>query len=331
MMEESVNKKEIEFKKFCEKTEEALNKHYGGDSKIKLQKVRKTNDVLLTGVTIMRENENISPTIYLEPYYEALINGMSFSEIMQHIVDVYEENRVQKDIDISFLENYDRVKRKICFKLINYRMNLELLKDVPHIKYLDLAIVFYCVVLNEQLGNGSILVHNEQLKNWNVELKELMTEAMVNMMKYYPPQMKDMMNIIEEIYRQNKDETLDFAGDMEEREALLKAPFQNIGDSDVKMYVLTNSSRLNGASAILYIDLLEEIGQYFKKDYFILPSSIHEVILIPWKEDISSDFLSEMVSEINTTELKKEEILSNHAYLYSIQKKKIISLPLIPE
>ena len=58
------------------------------------------------------------------------------------------------------------------------------------------------------------------------------------------------------------------------------------------------------------------IGQILKNDYYILPSSVHEVIIVPYSEILVCSKLDEMVREINITQVEEEDVLSNHVYLY---------------
>ena len=89
---------------------------------------------------------------------------------------------------------------------------------------------------------------------------------------------------------------------------------------DIRMYILTNEFRTNGATTLLYEGILEEIAGMFDSDIILLPSSIHEVILVPaasGDEYLKQlDDFSAMVKEVNETELADEEILSDHAYYY---------------
>ena len=102
----------------------------------------------------------------------------------------------------------------------------------------------------------------------------------------------------------------------------MKAVIQELTDTESEdkedvMYVLSNRSRSYGAAAILYKGRLEGIGEY-------LPSSVHEVIIIPQSAAPGQEELSDLVTEINTTQVDAEEVLSNHAYYYDRKKKKLL-------
>ena len=84
----------------------------------------------------------------------------------------------------------------------------------------------------------------------------------------------------------------------------------------VEMYVLTNKQKMNGASCILYEHILNDFANQKNKDIYILPSSVHEVILVPVAEDIDRTELSRMVRDVNRNELEEGDVLSDRVYYY---------------
>ena len=327
--------KEKEFQEFCKKTEKALSDYYGEEYQINIQKVRKTNNIILTGITITQKEKNIAPTIYLEPYFEIYSSGMTFGEIIKRVIKVYEDNKWNHDIDVDFFNDYESVKKKVCYKLINYELNEELLKEVPYIRYLDLAIVFYCIIVNDYIGNGSILIHNNHMKLWKVDTDILLQDAHNNMPRIYPPELKSMTDVMKEMFRQEKEDNCEYEcqskQDISFSSSVVCTQIEQMEESSLQMYVLTNKSRLHGAAVILYENILSDMAMFFENDLYILPSSVHEVIIVPKYEDVDEAYLSQMVNEVNETQLRTEEVLANHAYLYLQEEKQIIALPLIPE
>ncbi len=321
------------FEDFCDKVINALSDYYKEDCEIRIQNVRKTNGIMLKGLTISRKNQNIIPTVYLDNYYEAFVHGKSFTDIISNIISIYEDNSVINDFDFNFFQDYERVKNKICYKLINYEMNRELLDDVPYLKFLDLAIVCHCIIINDFMGSGSVLIHRNHVSEWGIEDERLFQDAKNNMSRMFPVEMKNITDIIRDMFISDKNDAL-YKTNIESHNDIAQCfsnQLEEMKKSSIQMYVLTNKSKMNGASCILYENVMEEIALLFEKDIYILPSSIHEVILIPQNDDVDEVCLSRMVNEVNQTQLKTEEILSNHAYLYKKDLKQILSLPLIPE
>lgn len=304
---------------FADKVERSLQEYFGPDAGVSKQMIRKNNGIILHGITVSPRTNNVAPTLYMEDFYTAFVNGVPYSEIISRMIIIYDENRQREEMDVEFFTDYERVKTRLGYKLINYKMNKQLLEEVPHEKFLDLAIICYCVIVNEQIGNGSILIHKEHLNIWKIDQKELFADAKRNMPRIFKAEWQNMVDVMFEMLGNKNPE-------------LPSLPLEELRLVKPQMYVLGNNNRLFGAASILYENVLDQIVKEMKcSDIYILPSSIHEVILMGREEGCNEENLSKMVQEINQTELLPDEILSNHAYLYSGKKKQIFSLPLIPE
>ena len=271
---------------------------------LSIQSVVKNNNVQLDGLTIMEGGTNLSPTIYLNYFYETYQNGVEFSSILNTILHTYQSNKPRGKIDTSFFTVYANVRSHIAYKLLHYERNRHLLADLPHFRYLDLAIVFYCLVSSSPSGNATILIRKDHLRFWNISPTQLFDAAKENTPRLLSYDLRNMNDLMEE---------------------LLAPAHSTLSDPDIKkedaaicpMYVLTNQNNLNGASCILYEHLLEHFADRLCCDLYILPSSIHEVILIPATSDTSYQELSQMVQEVNDTQVSPEEILSDHVYYFS--------------
>ena len=85
------------------------------------------------------------------------------------------------------------------------------------------------------------------------------------------------------------------------------------------MYIVSNEKKLNGASAILYKDSLQSIARRLNSDFYIIPSSVHEVIAIPYNDFTKKQesFLKETIAFVNNTEVSTQDVLSNNLYFFS--------------
>lgn len=144
---------------------------------------------------------------------------------------------------------------------------------------------------------------------WDIGQEQLIEDSMKNMESLYPADLMNMAVLLKELY-------IDPA-------SLLSLDFP--------MYVLTNTERLNGAASLLYEGQLEKLAKILGEEYYVLPSSIHEVIIVPKSKVVDKNDLSHMVNEINQEHLQREEVLSNHAYYYDGLKEELVSLPLVPK
>lgn len=271
---------------------------------VQLQTVHKNNGLKLDGLVISNRASNISPTIFLNHYYEKQAVFPDLNAICRDILLTYEQNRSDETINADFFTDYSKISKHIAYRIVNYEKNKELLETVPYVRYLDLAIVFYCLLNFSESGNATVLVHNTHLKLWNITAAQLYEQACAVTPDLLPYDFRNMASVISDL----------FSDPAPADQTITKAA------SFCPMYVLTNAQKLYGASCILYPGLLEAISEKLDSDLFILPSSIHEIILLPAISRSYRDELASMVSEINRTELATEEVLSSCVYYYSRTK-----------
>ncbi len=263
-----------------------------------LHTVIKNNDTRLTGLTITETGRNISPTIYLDHYYEKYCQGTDLNLIVDEIIRTYQEYRPTEDFDMSFFTDYEKVKDRIVYKLVNCARNQELLQDVPYVPYLDLAVVFCCLLKDNRNGSATVLIRRKHMEHWGVNTEELFALAKENSPRLLSYELEDMNTLMKRICGEDTMES-------------------------GQMYVLSNRQRLFGASCILDEHLLEKIASDQHSGFYVLPSSIHEVILLPRKAPDTSEALSKMVQEINESHLSSDEVLSDHVYYYDFNQKKL--------
>lgn len=298
----------MNYEEFLNYVKESISKFMGGEYTVTLNKVMKNNGLELTGLVIMKKGQMAAPTIYLDEFYERYNMGCEMKEIFEEIIELYEENSGNLNIDFTFFTDYIRVKDKILYKLLNYEENRQLLEDVPYRRFLDLAVVFYVEVSNDILGYGSVLIHNNHLDVWNITEKELFEVASENTPKHLKYRLCAMEEVVEEVIG-NRGEEKDL------REGL---------SSGFDMYVLTNSNMVFGASCMMYQGLIKEISDILHCNLYILPSSIHELIIIPKnKFSEKKEELCSMVRCINEREVEQTERLSNSVYEYVREKDEI--------
>lgn len=320
------------YEKFVDYVRDRIEKLLNSDNIVKIHKVLKNNDVELDALTVLNKASNVSPTIYLNKYYEDYMKGYELDYIIQEIYDLYEEHSKQLNFNINVFKDYSKICNRIAFKLINTKSNEKLLNDIPSVPFLDLSIVFYCLLDNDYLGNATALIHNIHMDMWNVSVKELYKQAKENTPALLGCELKSMSDMIKEmlicdlqetIYE--KDDRYDKNCNMPGPEVVAEGLMKDIVDekNPVSMYVLTNKIRTNGAVCMIYDNVIKNFAKEMKKDLFILPSSVHEVILVPVADGITREELENMVKEVNDNELDEIDILSDHIYYYSLKDEKI--------
>lgn len=292
---------------FCTCVRMDIQTKLGSGFKVLLKDITKNNDTMLKGLIIMEQDANLYPTIYMESPYERYRQGEPLEEIEDSILQCYEENRTE-DFDLSFFMNWESVKDRIMYKLVNYDRNRQLLKEVPHRKMLDLAVAYEYFLDTDDDRSASILIRNDHMEAWGVTSDELYAVALKNT----PELMGYRLCSIEEIVREIYGIRVDSLPDSEKPEK-----------NTMPMYVLTNEHKFHGAGCILYSNLLKKIADEWDCNIRVIPSSIHETILIPMSAAGNCEVTSQMVREVNQTQVSPEEILSDHVYQFNRETGKI--------
>ena len=280
---------------FTEIIKSEMEKIYNSKCKVDVLNVVKNNGLHLTGITIRNRESNMSPTIYLDGYFADYKDGRTIENICKEIVQVYEKNKVQKDFSLEQVTDFKNVKDRICFKLVNREKNAELLADAPYVEYQDLAVVFYILVSKDKNGITSITVRNSLMNMWGMDADILYYLAKKNTQRLFRGRVLSMMEVMAEIIGDSAD------------------AFE---DSAFPMYVATNIFKMNGACILLYDGVLKKFAEKIGGDFYILPSSVHEVIFVPANGDMNTRYLIQMVKEVNATEVAPDEVLSDNIYKY---------------
>lgn len=254
--------------------------------------VLKNNGTIRQGIIFREKDINISPTIYLEEYYQRMLEGDTLEDIAKDIVRIYGNVRFREPLDTDFVRDYSQVKSRIVYRLINRASNEKLLEEVPYVEYLDLAIVYYLIFEVTEYGMASMMIRHSHIEQWKIATSELHQTACDNTHRIFPYEFMSMNAAIESLTG------------------------MDVSEEEEVLYILSNHLKSYGAAALLYPGRLEGIGIYMEDNYYVLPSSVHEVILIAEKDAPERERLGVTVREINETQLEEEDILSDHIYYY---------------
>lgn len=296
-----------------------VKKIMGGEYDLRICKVTKNNAIELDSLVMLKKDHNFAPNIYLLPYYEEYLKGTQINELAKKLCNTYREYKAPSISD-HFSYSYQDIKAFITYRLVNYQKNRRLLENIPHIKFLDLAITFHCLVREDKDGIGTIRITNEHCRTWEVTPQELYQIAADNTRGLLPASIQSMDDVILGML---KEESAKDNNSVLSEAMHTDIDIHNLEDQR-KMYILTNQKGINGATCLLYQDVLKDFSKRIHSDFYILPSSIHEVILVPYDASLSREVLTEMVKDVNRTQVACDEILSDNVYLYSIKKNRIL-------
>ncbi len=270
------------------------------DAEITLQEVEKNNGLKLTGITIPNGDQRIVPRVYLDSVYLEYVIGKDVDSCVGDVVDMYIEAQDKAEfikMGVPDIFDYEKMKEKLQVRICDKEWNTDRLADKVVTEHGDFA-AYYAVNLEE---NGeeisSIPVTVSLMNEWGVSVEQIQADAMMAD-RNRGVQLVDMTQIIESmIFGGTPKNLLNEKLDMETVEN--------------PMFCLTNESRMNGASLLLQEDIRKQVGECLEGNYFVIPSSIHEVLIIPDNGIFQVPELNAMVKEVNETQIEREEQLSD--------------------
>ena len=287
------NTKKMEYTEFKEGLKNLVQEKSDDDMKVEIVQIIKNNQIKSENLTYKSRDYNLFPSIRLEELYQKYQEyGMDWCVDMAVSI-LKNVKRIDED---QLMESWESAKGRIVVELIKESWNQELLEEIPYKAFLDLAVIYRIKMWECKSGDVVHTVTNEMMERWNITEEELYEAALVNLQKEQfeiiglHQVLKDMTE--EHIDVEQKDEFHGWA------------------------YVFTNRSRIKGAAAMLRTDLLNRFAEAHGSDLFILPSSVHEVILLPAKEDENTAELRRIVRETNEGIVNEEEWLSDEVYYF---------------
>lgn len=291
------------------------------DAMVFTETVIKNNDTSLDGLQIKLPEKNISPSIYLNGYYEDYRTGeATLSDTLDKIADVY-INAADKQFDLPDFTELEEVRGKIIPRLINADTNSVYLEDKPFTRVEDLAIVYAVVVDMNEDGAGMVTINDRLMNEWGTSPEELHDIAMVNVAEQYPSHLESIQDTLIKMTTHGlmEHEGMSYEEAREAAEGLIP-----MGVPNNVMYVYTNSVGHNGAIGIMCEGEMEKIAEKVGGDFYVLPSSIHELIVVPKTDEMSYQELEMMVHEVNTTQVSPQDRLSEHVYQYDSEHKEFM-------
>lgn len=288
----------LEYDKFKVQLKERLLEKLGADIEVYFTKIEKNNSTFKEAITIRENGVNGIPCIYLKEMYQNYTQSGDIQRCIRTILEVVEKKRTV-DVDKVF-GNWDSVKDKILVSLVQTELNQDRLKSIPHIPFLDLAIIFHLVIEDSGSEKATMLIDDSIMKYWDINLEKLWENAMNNLKK-------------EDFLIQNVTEVL---AKFLDEEAKKEVTARN-------QYIMTDKSNFYGASSMLRSDLLSEFAEKLQRDLYIIPSSVHEIILIPDDETPDVKKLRKMLRNMNETNTEVENILSYQVYYFSRKRAEV--------
>ena len=273
------------------------------DAKITLEKITKGNDRTLTGLIIRKDDEKVAPSIYLEHYEEQFDNGRPMDDIMKEIAQIKMENSLELPIDVKGLQDYETARPLLAIRLCDPEKNQEYLKDKPHTACGELAATYRIQIMEDSNGTASAVVTNDMLNLWGITQEQFHDDTVATESTRNPVCFYTMDDVMSEMMLSAKPTNLFNRPELVETGA-------------VPMYVLTSQSKMDGAGVLARDGVLEKIGELIGSNFYVLPSSIHEVLIVPDNGNMQTKELEDMVKEVNATQVAPEDLLSDKVQYY---------------
>ena len=296
--------------KLAEDLKENLCERGFEDVSIKFNETTKAN-VSYEAMIVTPANSNIGINLNTEAFFEEYNKGMDYSEVISKVTEVISSTMEQMpEVDVNQLTDYEQMKSKLSVEVISQEANQELLASIPHKDIEDMAIIYRFVMDDSPQGMQSITVTNSLMENMGVTPEQLHADAIANAPEMRPPVIKGMTEIIKEMMG-------------EEMFAMFEESIQR--DGNEMLYVATTPDKINGAGIIAYPEFMEQAAKQLGGDFYLLPSSRHEVILVKDDGGMNVEQLQSMVREVNATEVSAADKLTDNVYHYD-NKNKIFEL-----
>lgn len=276
----------------------AVKEMAGNGYSVTAQETTKNNGVKMLGIEIRKPEETVVPRLYVDGIVDRVEDGfMTVEDAAKKVFEMYQnsetpeiEMNVEKLIDRKFILDH------VEYRLVNAERNAEKLKDIPGKKIADLVAIYRVVVSAGEDGMMSYVLTKAILDRSGISFEELDEVAKKNTEKS-GFSVRTMSEVLCELMGVNVG--------------------QEIEEPDgPQMYVLTNARKLHGANIMLYKEYLEIAAEKMNGDFYIIPSSIHELIAVPVSAQ-GLEELREMVKAANDNQLAPEEILGYEVYRYN--------------
>lgn len=296
------------FEEFVENVKDRIKDYLPGkyeDAVIEVSRHEKINESYL-GMCVWTGGNAASPILNLEMYYALCQGGLTgMEDVIRRMADIVQENTIP--VDLSLVTDYGRIKENLFIRVCDAGRNGELLKNIPHTRIDDLAVTYHILRSIDAGGMSSMTVTSQMMADLGITKEQLHQDAIENSPRLFPPMIENigtMLRLFE----------MKAAGLEEEDINEIRKTMDQ--DMQIPMLVVTNREQINGASALFYPGILDQVGEMMGEGYFILPSSVHEWIIVPDREGFDANEMQGMIMDANQNAVTPDIQLGDEAYHY---------------
>ena len=290
----------MNFQEFVDKVKEAIRDALPEsfrDAQVSVEPFRKLNTSYL-GLQVKKEGQTVVPNINLDAHFrEYQETGKPFADVLTAIA---EQVQLTPPMETEWLKDYSQVKEKLFIRVSDAKENEAFLRMAPHKEVDGLAISYHIAFEGLHGVEASTPVTYKMMEMFGVTEEQLHADALESTQRLYPVQYTSMAEVM------NKMMGID--ADMD--------PDMMPATEGPQLMVLTNMQGIHGAATLFYPGQLEAIAQQMGSDFFVLPSSVHETLILPDDGTAEPGSLQFMVREINQSTVAPEDRLSDFVYHY---------------
>lgn len=280
----------MDFSEFTDYVKTHITEHLPPEyaaADIRLDEVQKMNE-RYTGMTVRLEDNVSAPVVNMEMFYQQYQDDRSISDLMKDMADIV-QMEPPASIDIESMKDYEQVKDKLFIRLNSAEGHEQIMAESPHRMEADLLMTYH-IYIPDREGDGGFMsarITNDMMKEFGISQEQLHQDAVASTEQILKPKVQSMM------------------------EALTGIPEEN-----PQMMVVTNEQGVLGASALFCNGIMDKAAEHMNGNYFVLPSSIHEMLVVPDNGNFNRTDLEAMVKEANRTVVEPSDRLSDAVYHY---------------
>ena len=291
----------MDFREFTNRLEQDLKVTLAATapgSRVSQGHVDKMQGQSYEAIQVMPPDSNVAMSINANQLYGMLQDTGDYDAVLKQAMDMAKSGLDQMPaVDVADLTDYSKAKQLLCVEVVGTEANQDMLSKVPHQEMEDMSMIYRLQLSESERGTSSVLVNHELLKQFGVSQEQLHQDALENSEKLRPPVMKTMAAVMAE---------------------MMGMPEDAMADMAPPLYVVTNESKVNGAAVMFYPDFMDQAAKQMESSFFILPSSVHEMLILPDEGANLSD-LKAMVMSVNETEVSPEDKLTDQVYHYDAE------------
>lgn len=288
----------MEYKQFKEKLRREVQREVGAGAEVFFQKIKRNNQVRQEGMVVREKGDGISSILPVFELYGKYQESKSMRQAVTAALKMLEEK--PKILEKSLPKTWAEARGKIHAELVYYEWNKDALENVPYQRFLNFAVVYRMEVPMLEECEAGMRVNYHLMEMWGITKEQLHKTAMENL-ENETYQIRLISKVLGELMG-----------------TVSEMPEDTTGE-----YVLSNARCRYGAVGMLRKDILQGFSERIGGNFYILPSSVHELILVPEIFPICTKYLKAMVREVNEGTVIREEWLSEDVYYYDCEKHEV--------